>query len=94
MLTGIVKATRAHYAALQHRPSADRVPLDYVVYARAETCIAAVTRGTVHVRALYAGPNSARKREMTRLINRLRAMYPEATEISAEYRDGAARYAR
>lgn len=67
MLTGIVKATRAHYAALQHRPSPDRIPLDYEVVGH--------TRGTVQVKA----PNSARRRmEVTKLINRLRSMYPEA----------------
>ena len=82
MLTGIVKATRAHYAALQHKPSADRIPLDYCVSSQDGQHI--YTRGTVHVKA--CGPNHRRERESTRLLKRLAAMYPEAAEIECSYR--------
>lgn len=65
MLTSIVKATRAHFAALQHKAAPDRVALEYLVGDHA---------GRIWVKA--ATP--ARKRmEVTKLANRLHAMYPE-----------------
>jgi hypothetical protein len=91
MLTGIVKATRTHYAALQHKPSPDRVALDYDV--------GGILCGTIWVKVdvysarhplssnLGSATNGRRKAEITKLVNRLRAMYPEATQITAEYRD-------
>ncbi len=76
MLTSIIKATRAHYAALQHRPSPDRVALDYEVPGH--------TAGTVWVKA----PTQAlRRANLTRLLKRLHAMYPEYRNISAGFRD-------
>jgi len=87
MLTGIIKATRAHYAALQHRPSADRVPLDYSVTAHASTCDSVMTAGTIWVKANAGSFNSNRRQaELTKLTNRLRAMYPEAHRIVCAYR--------
>jgi hypothetical protein len=80
MLTGIIRATRRHYAALQHKPSADRVALDYEVTGH--------TAGTIWIinYAKTAQPWK-RKAEITILMNRLRAMYPEARSFSVEYRD-------
>src|SRR5271166_6819861 len=77
MLTSIVKATRAHYAALQHRntPSDARVALDYEV--------PGFTAGTVWV---VARTKAQWKANCTRLINRLSAMYPEAQSMSVRYR--------
>jgi hypothetical protein len=84
MLTGIIKATRAHYAALQHKPSADRVALDYEVTGH--------TAGTVWVK-IDPNNNGQRKREMTRLSNRLQSMFPEARDVHCAYRtySGASR---
>lgn len=78
MLTNIIKATRRHYAALQHRPAADRVAIDYEVTGH--------TAGTVWVK-IDPNNNGQRKREMTRLSNRLQSMFPEARNFSTEYRD-------
>jgi hypothetical protein len=79
MLTSIVKATRAHYAALQHRPSHDRVRLNYRV-----TSMAGVVTGSIHVKASTRG---RRRGEITRLMNRLHAMYPEARSIACAYEE-------
>jgi hypothetical protein len=77
MLQSIVMATRAHYAALQHKPSpgGDRIALDYEVTGH--------TAGTVWVKAHDA---PSRKREMTKLLARLRTMFPEASKFNAVYR--------
>ena len=76
MLTGIVKATRAHYAALQHRPAPDRTPLYYAVDD------GKAANGVIQVKA----PTEARRKaEMTKLINRLQAMYPECKRFAASY---------
>lgn len=89
MLTHIVKATRAHYAALQHRAAPDRVPLDYVVLDPAGRVL---TSGRVQVKArppkasnLSAVMHGRRRAEMTRLTNRLLAMYPEAKRVEVSY---------
>jgi hypothetical protein len=74
----IIKATRAHYAALQHRPSADRVPLYFSVQGYDHKTLVA---GSVWVKAPTEG---RRKAEMTKLQNRLAAMY------SAGFVDAAA----
>jgi hypothetical protein len=81
MLTSIVKATRAHYAALQHQPAADRTPLHYAVYSKAAIG-ALLTSGTVHVKVETSG---RRRMEMTKLQNRLSDMFPEANEIEVSY---------
>jgi len=96
MLTGIVKATRAHYAALQHRPSADRVALDYEVTAVTAdgdvkvcgTVYVKVPSAMVAARSVSMAAWSRRQAELTRLTNRLRSMCPEATRIECAYRDG------
>lgn len=75
MLTSIIKATRAHYAALQHKPSADRVALDYEVTGH--------TAGTIWV---IARTNAQRSANLTKLSNRLQAMYPEAKHVECSYR--------
>jgi hypothetical protein len=79
MLHSVVAATRAHYAALQHKPSpaGDRIALDYTVAGHGS--------GTVWVKAHDA---ASRKRESTKLLARLRRMYPECREsaIWAAYR--------
>jgi len=84
MLTGIIKATRAHYAALQHKPAADRVAIDYSV---GHPINGNIVCGTIWVRAwnnvYHPGKRQA---ELTKLINRLSAMYPEARETRAQYR--------
>ena len=89
MLTSIVKATRAHYAALQHRAAPDRVPLHYTVWAKASTCASVLTSGTIQVKMSFRPgsrlANGRRKAEMTKLANRLRTMFPESTEISVRY---------
>jgi hypothetical protein len=72
----ILKATRRHYAALQHRPGSGRIAIDYEVTGQ--------TAGTIWVKA---ATNAQRKGELTRLLNRLRAMYPCAQKYSAEFRD-------
>jgi hypothetical protein len=82
MLTSIVKATRAHYAALQHRASSDRTPL-YFYAVNENAAWRLLTAGTLHVKI---GRKGAGKRELTKLINRLQMMYPEATEIEASYK--------
>jgi hypothetical protein len=78
MLTSIIKATRAHYAALQHKPSPDRVALGYEVTGH--------TAGTVWVKA----PTKPLQRAaVTRLLHRLRSMYPEVhvERISCGFRE-------
>jgi hypothetical protein len=99
MLTGIVKATRAHYAALQHRPSPEREALDFEV----STDTSVLLAGTIHVKTKVFGipynfttlkvSNARRKAEVTKLTNRLQSMYPESTHIHCAYRhdSGAAR---
>lgn len=75
MLTNVVKATRARYAALQHKPGPDRVAIDYEVSGH--------TAGTVWVKA---ATEPRRKSELTKLNNRLRSMFPEAAMIHCAYR--------
>jgi hypothetical protein len=75
MLKNILTATRAHYAALQHRASPDRLPLHYN--------IGGVLSGTIQVKA----PNNGRRKaEMTKLLNRLLIMYPETTDIEVSFK--------
>jgi hypothetical protein len=93
MLTGIVRATRAHYAALQHRAAPNRVPLWYSVAIGARLNADGsftprpdgshvLTAGCIQVKA----PNESRRRaEITKLRNRLQAMYPESTHIECSY---------
>jgi hypothetical protein len=76
MLTSIIEATRAHYAALQHKPSPDRVALDYEVPGH--------TAGTIWVKA---PTHTLRQSNLTRLRVRLTAMFPEAHTISVGFRD-------
>ena len=86
MLTSIIKATRAHYAALQHRPSPDRARLMYQVTGYRLSDV--LTSGSVWVKVRNkAGYISTgmRKREITRLLNRLQSMYPEAYEIGVDF---------
>jgi hypothetical protein len=81
MLKNILLATRAHYAALQHRASPDRTPLHYTV--------GGVLSGTVQVKVSTRNgyiDNGKRKREMTKLINRLQAMYPETSDIEVSFK--------
>lgn len=79
MLTSIVRATKTHYAALQHRPSPDRVPLYYTVFGTREIIL---TNGDIQVKA---DTNGKRKREITKLYNRLKCMYPEANYIDVSF---------
>lgn len=76
----IVQATRAHYAALQHRntPNDPRVALDYDVTLSEE-----FVSGTIWVKAHTA---SQHKANLTRLLNRLQKMYPDATSVYVAYR--------
>lgn len=77
----IIKATRAHYAALQHRKEPDRIGLDYEVIDKNGHTL---NSGTVWVKCRN---DSARRAEVTRLTNRLQRMYPfEWKTISCEYR--------
>jgi hypothetical protein len=69
-MKSIVQATRAHYAALQHRPSPERVALDYEVIGHDGRTLNA---GTVWVKAKN---NAQRKANMTKLKNQMRDMYP------------------
>lgn len=85
----IVLATRAHYAALQHRKAPGRTRLNYSVRGGywetllMEGCIwVRVGADGTHTRAYVA---SRRKAELTKLRNRLRAMYPEASSIRCEF---------
>ena len=91
MLTGIIRATRAHYAALQLRAAPDRIPLYYSVAIRPRLNSAdewvILTRGCIHVRALT---ESRRRAELTKLTRRLTAMFPEATDIDCSYQRGIA----
>ena len=88
MLTSIVKATRAHYAALQHRPGPDRVPLDYSVIQRDRVgSVLELTRGTIRVKVDGPRYMARRRAERTKLQNRLRTMFPEATTIEVSYRE-------
>jgi hypothetical protein len=75
MLTSIVKATRAHYAALQHKPGPDRVALDYEVTGH--------PAGTIWV---IAKTNAQRSANLTKLFNRLQVMFPEARNVECSYR--------
>jgi len=86
----ILKATRRHYAALQHRPGSGRIAIDYEVTGQAAmTKTQQTTRDTSIVGTIWvrAATNAQRKGELTRLLNRLRAMYPCAQKYSAEFRD-------
>jgi hypothetical protein len=81
MLKNILTATRAHYAALQHRASPDRLPLHYN--------IGGVLSGTIQVKTFTKGgyqDNGKRKREMTKLLNRLQAMYPECSYFEVSFK--------
>lgn len=86
-----IKAVRAHNAALKHKPSADRIPLWYSVSIECASFNADKAGGSY--RTLIAGNiqvkapnnNSRRKAEMTKLMNRLQAMYPEATHFEVSY---------
>lgn len=76
----IVQATRRMYAALQHRPSAEREPL----YLACEDLSGrSIYRATVHV-ATVRGLHR-RRAEITRFINLLTALYPEAHSVSATF---------
>lgn len=96
MIGGILKATRAHYAALQHKPGPDRIALDYEVTGAMPdigTANGRLTAGTIWVKVLETTPGGAtgyvygrRQAELTKLQNRLRAMYPEASHIVCAYR--------
>lgn len=83
MYTSILKATRAHYAALKHRASPDRIPLHYTVETESETGISILTRGTIYVKG---DTKSKRKRELTKLLNRLQNLSPEASHIEVTYK--------
>ena len=85
-----IKAVRAHNAALKHKPSADRIPLWYAVSIKCASFNAdhaggntrTLIAGTIHVKA---GNDSLRKAQMTKLLNRLQAMYPEASRFEVSY---------
>lgn len=80
-MISIIEATRAHYAALQHKAGPDRTPLDYQVIGHNGNII---TAGTIHVKA---GTNALRAANLTKLRNRLRAMYPfESKSILCKFR--------
>jgi len=73
-MSSIVKATRAHYSALQHRQSPDRFMVTYSVQAaNGET----LTAGRLWCRGNVRGA-------LTRTVNRLQAMYPEGRTFSAD----------
>jgi hypothetical protein len=74
MLKNILTATRAHYAALQHRASPDRLPLHYN--------IGGVLSGTIQVKA---DTLAKQRRELSKLSKRLAIMYPESTEIEVSF---------
>ena len=93
MLTGIIKATRAHYAALQHKPAPDRVAIDYYEVTGVDNSDTRIA-GTVWVKVdvysqrhpyasnLAKATEGRRQGELTRLTNRLFAMYPEVRSIN------------
>ena len=74
----IVKATRANYAALQHRKAPDRIELRAVLVD---------SGGDAHhwVYWVKATTNAQRVGALTRTHNRLRAMYPSARYISCSF---------
>ena len=74
MLTSIVKATREHYAALQHRPGNGHVKVIYQVACNMTT----LNHGTLWV---TGASRTATRAAITRAESRLRAMYPEATSV-------------
>jgi len=75
MLTSIVKATRRHYAALQHRPAPDRIGIYCTVGER-----------PTYVLWVRAPTESQRRAALTRTLNLLRAMWPEVQEIEVRLR--------
>lgn len=73
----ILKATRANYAALQHKPDGARVALDVCLETKADSLC---WRFWVRVPT-----PAARQREITRAVNRVKAMYPaEWVRVTAE----------
>jgi hypothetical protein len=77
----IVKATRTHYAMLQHKQSPDRIPLDYTVGASNGDVIQALRLW------VKASTNGQRKAALTRVQNVLQAMWPEAKHIACVFPD-------
>lgn len=80
MYATILRATRAHAAALRHRPEPGRVALDYKLE---DSTGHVLTAGTLWV---HAATESARRAHMTRTVNRLHAMWPEAFTGEARWR--------
>jgi hypothetical protein len=75
----IVKATRANYAALQHRDDGIRKALNV----RLETKAGEVHRWVFWV---IADSDAKRKREITRALRRMMAMYPfEWKSVAASF---------
>lgn len=75
----IVQATRANFAALQHRPDGRRIRLHVVLERACGEFIA------WDFWVLAATP-AQRKAQLTRAVNRVRAMYPfETRAIDATY---------
>ena len=79
MLKTTVQATRAHYLALARKASSDRIPLAYRVFSCTNHLVA---EGTIYV---IASNESMRRRELTRLTNRLFIIYPNSKRINASY---------
>jgi hypothetical protein len=78
-MSAVVRATRTHYAMLQHRQSPDRVPLAYEV----------LGVGGHHIQSaclwVKAGTEGRRKAALTRVTNVLLAMFPEARTVTCEF---------
>lgn len=88
MLTSIVRATKTHYAALQHRASPDREKLSYTVTIRSSFAPTRYEGGSIMVKTKNPSGlinNGKRKREITKLYNRLKCMYPEANYIDVSF---------
>lgn len=81
-LTGIVSATRAHQADIRRRPEPGRTrPTIYrVIGAFAQDAVLLERGVRVH---LPCTSERVYKAALTRLVKRLRRMYPEAVEVAA-----------
>lgn len=82
MLKNVLLATRAHYAALQHKASLDRKELSYYVEGKLNGITWKLTSGSIWVKA---GTDKLRKSNMTKLTNRLFTMFPEATFVEVSF---------
>lgn len=77
----VIQATRRHYAMLQHKKAPDRIALDYEVTAGDGSLIQGARLW------VKASTEAQRKATLTRTVNVLLAMFPEARSVHASYQD-------